>query len=79
MKTEKCGQCGRWAEPPFVSIMYWDAPATEQDAVRFLRGEDCEIKRIGPPLCRYCAYAISQGADSLTEEGKDALDLSDDD
>ena len=77
MKAEKCCQCGRWAEPPFKSKVCWDAPATLEDVPKFMQGEDCEVARIQRPLCRYCAGALSHGADGLTEEGKAALDLSD--
>jgi hypothetical protein len=42
-----------------------------------MKGEECDVVRIVRPLCRYCAYALSHGADGLTDEGKDDLDLSD--
>src|SRR5262245_35201348 len=77
MKTDKCCQCRGWVEPPFESKLTWDAPATAEDVPGFMSGEECEVVRIERPLCRYCAYALSRGADGLTEEGKDALDLSD--
>ena len=77
MKAEKCYLCRGWAEPPFKRLVEWNNPATREDFRRLLRGEECTIVRISRPLCRYCAYAMSHGADELTEEGKDALDLSD--
>ncbi len=77
MKAEKCCQCGGWAEPPFKSRVCWDAPAAVEDVAKFMQGEECEVVRIRRPLCRYCAHALSLGADGLTEEGKDALDLLD--
>ena len=77
MKAEKCEQCGTWAEPPFKSTMSWYAPATVEDVPKFMQGEECQVVRIERPLYRYCANALSHGADGLTEEGKDALDLSD--
>ena len=77
MKSEKCLQCGRWAEPPFKSVVSWDAPATVEDVLGWAQGEECEVVRIERPLCRYCSSAVSHGADGLTEEGMDALDLSD--
>jgi hypothetical protein len=48
-----------------------------EDVPRLVQGEECEVVRIERPLCRYCAFALAHGADGLTEEGKDALDLSD--
>jgi len=77
VKAEKCQQCGRWAEPPFKSTLSWYAPATVEDVPKFVHNEECEVVRIERPLCRYCAYAMFHGADGLTEEGKDALDLAD--
>ena len=77
MKAEKCLECGGWAEPPFLSMVSWDAPATREDALRFAQGGECEVVRIERPLCRYCAHAKAHGGDYLTEEAKDALDLSD--
>jgi hypothetical protein len=77
MKAEKCHQCGGWVEPPFRSVVKWHAPAAVQDVPRFVQGEPCETVRIEQPLCRYCAHALSHGADGLTEEGNDALDLFD--
>lgn len=77
MRSDKCDECQGWAEPPFNRTIEFNAPVTREDLLRFLRGEECNIVRISRPLCRYCAHAMSHGADYLTEEGKDALDLSD--
>jgi hypothetical protein len=77
VEARKCEQCGGWVEPPFKSTISWYGPAAVEDVPRFVQGEECDVVRIVRPLCRYCAYALSHGADGLTEEGKDALDLSD--
>jgi hypothetical protein len=76
MSAEECYQCGGWTEPPFTRIG-WNSPATVDDVFAFVNGGECNVVRIERALCRYCAHAISQGADLLTEEGKDELDLSD--
>jgi hypothetical protein len=69
VKAEKCEQCGAWAEPPFRSTISWYAPATVEDVPKFVQGEECDVARIERHLCRYCADALSHGADGLTEEG----------
>jgi hypothetical protein len=77
MKAEKCLMCGGWAEPPFNRIIEQEMPATQEELSRLLQGEECAwVKRV-QPFCRYCAHAMSHGADCLNDEGKDALDLSD--
>lgn len=76
MTTEKCYLCNEWAEPPFNKRIVFKNLACLEDFSRLLRGEDCAFVTISRPLCRYCAHATSHGADGLTEEGKDALDLS---
>jgi hypothetical protein len=58
-------------------MISWYAPASVEDVPAFIQGEECHVIRLERPLCRYCAYAMSHGADALTEEGKDALDNSD--
>lgn len=79
MKTEKCEFCGEWAEPPFKMIVRWNAPATPDDVPNFFDGKECDVVHIERPVCRYCAYAQKCGDDGLSEEGKDALDQSDED
>ena len=77
MRTEDCCQCGSPAEPPFEAMVAWQAPASVEQISAFMDGEECDAVSIRQPLCRYCAYALSHGADGLTEDGKDALDISD--
>ena len=74
--TEKCYLCNVWAEPPFKKKVVFENLASLEDLSRLLRGEDCVFVTISRPLCRYCAHATLYGDDGLTEEGKDALDLS---
>ena len=76
MKAEKCYDCEVWAEPPFKITIEMNAPATREDFSRLMRGEECAFVKISRPLCRYCSYARSHDADFLTDEDKDALDLS---
>src|SRR5262245_51045827 len=73
--AKQCEPCGGRAEPPFESTLSWYAPATVEGTRKFVQGNECEVVRIERPLCRYCAYALSHGADGLTEDGKDGLDL----
>jgi hypothetical protein len=77
VKSEQCEQCGEWAEPPCEHTISWYAPATASGIKTLLPGDDREMVRIERPLCRYCANAFPHGADGLTDEGKDALDISD--
>ena len=52
---------------------------TELSLARFKQTEEVKFVRIERPLCLFCAYARSHGADGLIDEGQKDLGLSDED